>query len=87
MNSIELLKKMIGNSIVTIKFLKKNGEERILNGRFGVRKHLKGVGLSYNPEDNDNLIIYDLKNKGYRTININRILEIKSDGKVISFDK
>ncbi|MAH47140.1 hypothetical protein CMI37_15035 [Candidatus Pacearchaeota archaeon] len=60
-------------------FIKKDGSIRDMNCRTGVAKYLKGGHKLYNY---GNLIcVFDLKNKGYRTINIDtlRSLRIKGD--------
>ena len=65
---------------VTVKFVKKNGELRILNGRMGVTKHLKGGVSTLNPDQY--ITIYDVVNEGYRAINRDTIIEVKSEGEV-----
>ena len=64
----------------TVKFIKKNGEIRILNGRQGVHnsKHapLKGVGLAYNPKDYGLVNVFDVQKKAYRMINLNTLQEL-----------
>tara|TARA_R100000093_G_C1921921_1_gene65913 strand:- start:470 stop:793 length:324 start_codon:yes stop_codon:yes gene_type:complete len=58
----------------TAKFVKKDGEFRTMNCRLGVTKHLKG-GKNYNATS-DNITVFDLKNKGYRNIPVQRLIEI-----------
>lgn len=49
-------------------FIKKNGEVRVLNGRIGVHKGVKGVGHKFNKP---NLItVFDAKAKEYRMVNV-----------------
>ena len=68
----------------TVTFIKKDGTERVLNGRVGVYKSkhapLKGVGLSYNPEDYGLATVFDVAKKAYRTINLATVTAIKIDG-------
>ena len=45
-----------------------------MNCRLGVKKHLKG-GRNHNA-DNVNITVFDLKNKGYRNIPVQRLVEI-----------
>lgn len=78
----EQLKKMVGKKIFTVKFTKKDGTKRIMNCRLGVKKHLKGGKLGYNPSELNYLIVYDLVKKGYRTINVNTLEEISFNGKL-----
>lgn len=60
------------------KFIKKDGTIREMTARFGVKRYLKGVGLKYNPENNNNIIVFDVKLKEYRTINLDRLIYLKS---------
>lgn len=69
----------------TIKFIKKNGDLRELNGRLGVKKHLKGGELKYNPSKLNYIIVYDVVNKGYRTVNVDTVTELNSSSNKISF--
>ena len=69
------------NQIFTCKFVKKDGSHRIMNARLGVKKGVKGVGLNYNPDDYNHIIAYDLKNDGFRTININTLLYLRTNKK------
>ena len=68
----------------SVKFIKKNGDDRILNGRNGVHnsKHapLKGVGLAYNPKDYGLVGVFDVQKKAYRMINLNTLQELTIDG-------
>lgn len=45
-----------------------NGELRKLVGRLGVKKHVNGKGLSYNPKDYDLQVVWDSQKKWYRMI-------------------
>ena len=63
---------------VTVRFVKKNGELRTLNGRLGVTKHLKGGVSTLNHDQY--ITIYDVVNEGYRAINRETIIEVKVGG-------
>jgi hypothetical protein len=63
---------------VRVTFTKKDGSERVLNGRLGVKKHLKGGTSTLDPEKF--VTIYDIQNKGYRAINRETIQEVAIDG-------
>ena len=63
----------------SVVFLKKNGELRPMNCRLGVKKHLKGGKLSYNPKERNNLIVFDMQKEGYRLINLQTIRSIKAE--------
>ena len=78
MDSITAMVSKILNSkgrIFTVSFIKKDGSIRVLNGRLGVKKYLKNGDSTLNP--NEYITIYDLKNKGYREVNISTIINIK----------
>jgi hypothetical protein len=61
----------------TVKFIKLDGSERVMNARLGVKKYLKGGTLKYNPEDFNYITVYDMGAKGYRTVNANTIQNLK----------
>jgi len=66
---------------VTVTFTKKDGTIRVLNGRLGVKKHLKGGTNTLNPEQY--ITIYDVANKGYRAINRATIKSVACEGHTI----
>tara|TARA_A100001011_G_scaffold327416_1_gene351532 strand:+ start:111 stop:392 length:282 start_codon:yes stop_codon:yes gene_type:complete len=78
-DGIDLLKGSNG-TMVSASFIKKNGEDRILNGRLGVKKHLKGGELKYNPSDYDLMTIFDVQKKQYRMINLETLYSMKVKG-------
>ena len=64
--------------MVTVSFIKKDGSLRVLNGRIGVHKYVKG---SSNSKENEQYItLYDVKNKGYRSVNRDTITGIRCEG-------
>jgi hypothetical protein len=64
--------------MVTVTFIKQDGSTRILNGRLGVKKYLKGGKLNANTAEY--ISIYDVQNKGYRSINRNTIVALRMQG-------
>ena len=60
--------------IFTVTFVKKDGSIRVLNGRLGVTKHLKGGQCTLNKDKF--IIVYDLKSEGYRAIDKESILDV-----------
>ena len=74
-NLIDLLKQTGG--IFNVKFYKADGTSRSMNARFGVRKGVNGVGLKYNPSERNNIIVYSMQDRGFRTIKLDRIRTIK----------
>jgi hypothetical protein len=66
----------------TCTFVKRsNGETRILHGQLGVQKDLKGVGLSYDPKENDLIGVFDLDKDGYRMIPVEGLISVEFQGK------
>ena len=67
--------------ITSALFIKKDGSLRKLVFRSHVTKGINGGGLKYNPQEKGYLTQYDMKNKGYRMLNINTLISIKAQGK------
>ena len=61
-------------------FIKKNGEERFIHCMTRSKKGVKGVGLSYNPDERNNVIVKDLKIHEFRTINIDTLVQLTTGG-------
>ena len=61
----------------TVTFIKKDGTERVMNARLGVKAYLKGGDLPYNPDEKGLIPVYDMKNGGYRMVNVNTIKKLK----------
>ena len=77
MNTIDNIKNHIDSlngKFFTVKFIKKDGTNRIMTARTGVKKYLKG-GNSHNTNPN-HIIVYDVQNKGYRTIDLSKVYEM-----------
>jgi hypothetical protein len=84
---IQLIKDTKG-AFFTVKFIKKDGTERIMNCRLGVKKYLKGGDLLYDPVAKGLLPVWDPiaakkqdGSEGYRMISINTISSAKIGGK------
>jgi hypothetical protein len=72
----ELIKASEGK-LFSVIFTKKDGQKRLLTGRTGVKKGVKGVGMAYNPEERGLLTVYDMQKLGFRLINIDTIEALK----------
>ena len=83
----EQLRQLVGDKIFTAKFIKKNGEERVMNCRLGVTKHLKGGTMKHDPSSLNHLVVFDMQKKEYRTINVDTLVELKFEGKVLNFEE
>lgn len=75
------ISRIAGNKFITVSFLKKDGTPRTINGRLHVKRYLKG-GDNPNTRCGDFLIIYSLKDRGYRTINLDTVSRIAARGRV-----
>ena len=69
----------MGEKIFTITFIKKDGSVRVMNARRGVKKGVKGVGMSYNPTEKDLVVVFDMQKEAFRMVNAKTVLEIKAD--------
>lgn len=66
--------------IFTVEFKKRsNGENRIMNCRFGVHSNSKGNPI-YDPFEKGLFIVYDVHKKQFRSIPLEGIQKIKSQG-------
>jgi hypothetical protein len=66
----------------TVTFTKRTtGETRVLNGRQGVTKHLKGGEAAYNFSEKRLLPVFDVVKGEYRSIPIEGITEVKILGR------
>ena len=56
-------------------FIKKDGSMRVMNGRIGCHKGVKGIGRKFKK---DNLVtVFDAQAKEYRMINVDTMLTFK----------
>lgn len=81
MQSSKALASLIEKSngkMLTVTFIKQDGTERVLNGRIGVRKYIKGSTLNKN--STDYITMYDVQNKGYRGVNRDSIVAVRCEG-------
>ena len=70
--------------IFGVKFIKKNGQERIMNCRKGVKKYLRG-GESTTAHLDNIVTVYSINDKGYRNINLDTLMSISSGGQEYKF--
>ena len=75
-NLKDFIKKTNGK-FFTAEFHKKDGTVRKMNARLGVKKYLKGGENKVEGIDRPYITVYDVKAKGYRTINLHTTEKIK----------
>ena len=66
--------------IFSVKFTKKDGSERKMVCRKGVKKGLTGGGAKYNPVERGLLAVYDVQKRAYRSLNFDTLQEFKMGG-------
>jgi len=76
-----------GGRVFSATFIKKDGSVRKMNCRTGVAKYIsgKGNGMSYDPKARGLQPVYDLQAEAYRMINLRSLIELKLQGKKITF--
>lgn len=67
---------------ITVSFIKKDGKARVLNGRTGVTKHLKGGISTVNTDQY--MVVYDTVAQGYRSVNKDTIVSVTCEGLTIN---
>ena len=85
----EAITKLVGDTFFTAKFYRKDGSERVMQCRLGVKKHLTGGDdkRNYDPEKFNHLVVYSLDSKGYRVITLDNLIWIKARGVKIEFNQ
>ncbi len=58
-------------------FIKKNGEKRLMNCRTKVKKGVKGIGLSFKPQDKGLITVFCLTKGKHRFINLRTLESLK----------
>lgn len=76
MNTIKSAIESTKGKFFKIEFIKSDGSKRLMTARIGVYKGVSGVGRRYELKDNM-VCVYDVVNKGFRTINTENVLSIK----------
>ena len=61
----------------SVSFIKKDGSERKMTARLGVKKDIKGVGMKYDPLERNLIVVFDIHKKAYRMINLSTIFKFK----------
>lgn len=78
-NTIRNILDNAGPRFITVQFVKKNGELRVMNCRTGVKKYLKG-GRDTLADKPYLYKVYDVRRKAYRCVNLNTVVNIRMDG-------
>lgn len=78
MSKLQEIIESSNGKFISVTFIKKDGTQRVLVGRLGVTKHLKGGTSTLDPQKF--ITIYDTQNEGYRAINRETIQSVRLDG-------
>ena len=73
--------------IFTVTFEKKDGSLRTMNCRGRVYNHLAGGQKTWEPRDFNMINVWDIHNRGYRTVNANTVKVLKHRGFTFLLDK
>lgn len=88
MTTTELIKQILeeaGSSLVSIRFIKKDGTERQLTGNLKDHNDIKGTG---HPTTNPDIVrIRDINLGQWRSFDCSRVVSIKSKGEQYTFNK
>ncbi len=71
------------DTIFSCHFIKKDGSLRKMVCRLGVKKGVKGVGMSYDPTEKGLLCVYDMQKLAFRMINLRTIIKMQIKGEVL----
>jgi hypothetical protein len=80
---IQTFKNEVKGNFFRACFVKKDGTIREMTARFGVKKHLKGGELTYNPEERGYIVVFDVEKEAYRTINMDKLIFLRYNGKEV----
>ena len=69
-----------GGKIFSVTFIKKNGEERVMTARMGVRKSVTVIGMKYDARSKGLLPVYEMQKYAYRMIIAETIKSVRCDG-------
>jgi len=73
-----IIEATVQDKFFTIEFVKRDGSLRRINGRLGVKKHIKG-GRDCNT-NKQMMTVYDNYAKGYRNVNLSTVNYVVVDG-------
>lgn len=83
----EEFREVVKDKIFSAEFEKLDGTIRKIVCRLKVTAHLKGGEMTYDPKTRNNLVVFDMKIKQYRTIPFDRLRNIKYNGLTETFEE
>ena len=84
-NTTQQFREFVGDNgkLFSVTFRKSDGSIRKMVARLNVTSYLNGNGARYNAAERNNIVVFSMQDKGYRTIKIDNLLRIKAFGEVI----
>ena len=79
MNIEEAIKTIKSGRFFSAEFTKKDGSQRRIVGRVGVKKYLTGRGMAWNPSDKGYIPVYDLEKSEYRMLNTKTLTKVNNN--------
>jgi hypothetical protein len=78
---IEKVRNLENGQFFTVVFIKRTtGEQRTMNCRQKVTKHLRGGSLPYSPNEKGLVPVWDAQVEGYRSFPLDGITQIRTGG-------
>jgi hypothetical protein len=68
--------------IFTATFVKKDGTDRVMNCRKGVKSYLNGGELAFDPKAKGLIVVFDVQKKAYRMIGVKTLKALKINGEI-----
>tara|TARA_R110002020_G_scaffold183094_1_gene379063 strand:+ start:1253 stop:1546 length:294 start_codon:yes stop_codon:yes gene_type:complete len=81
---IQRFRELVGDKFFTVKFVKKDGTDRIMTCRLDVTRYSKGNPQSANPDQY--IVGWEPATKQYRNINIDTLQWVKCRGAVVDLN-
>lgn len=78
--TLDSIIKNTAGRILTVSFIKKNGQSRSITGRVGVKHHGKPSSHRMDSSRKAFILIYSMRDRGFRRIDLSQIVSIKADG-------
>jgi len=94
MSGLNMVEAARNGRIFTVEVIKRGnrrtgegvGERRVMVCRRGVRKGIKGTGMSYDPISKALLTVWDVQKGAYRMVNLEKLVALKMGGKVFRWN-
>ena len=84
-NTIQQFREFVGDNgrLFSVTFRKADGSIRKMVARLNVKSYLTGSGAKYNAAERNNIVVFSMRDKAYRTIKIDNLLSVKANGELI----